>query len=213
MTHAARSARPTPVPQVQAGTRSTRGRIRVVLAAFTVALALAGCGSGGGSSTGTSSSSSSSTTTTASTSSAPVAPAVPTASAASVKACLERLGYKDEGALPKAHLTATTPDKAKNFDAVAPLQYHNQGTGFEAHGLPGEGDVYVDVATSAEEAALHVRESRSRYAEVTPEEVREKQKGDFHETHYKIGSVGNVAYLTWSNAAVGVASIKKCAKP
>lgn len=211
MTHAARSARPTPVPQVPAGTRSTRGRIPVVLAAFTVALALAGCGSGGGSSTGTSSSTT--TPSTASTSSAPAPPAAPVASAASVKACLEGLGYKDEGALPKAHLTASTPDKAKNFDAVAPLQYHNQGTGFEAHGLPGEGDVYVDVATSAEEAALHVRESRSRYAEPTPEETSEKQKGDFHESHYKIGSVGNVAYLAWSNAAVGVASIKKCAKP
>ncbi len=211
MSHAARSARSTTVARVQAGTRSTRGRVRVMLAAFTVAVALAGCGSGGGSSTGTSSSTT--TPTTASTGSASAAPTAPVASAASVKACLERLGYKDEGALAKTHLTAADPNKLKSFDAVAPLQYQNQGTGFEAHGLPGQGDVYVEVATSPEEAALHAHESRSRYAESTTEEIAQKDKGDFHATHYKIGTVGNVAYLAWSNAAVGVASIKKCAKP
>lgn len=212
MTHAARSARRTRAPQMQAGARSTRGRIQTVLAAFTVALAIAGCGGGGSSST-----SSSATTAThpssATTSSAAATPAAAAVSASSVKACLVSLGYTDEGALPKTQLTANNPDKAKNFDAVAPLQYHNQGTGFEAHGLPGEGDIYVDVAASPEEAALHVRESRMRYAERTPEEASEKQKGEFHETHYKIGSVANVAYLAWSQTAMGVANIKKCAKP
>jgi hypothetical protein len=206
MAHPACSARHTRVPQLPAG-----GRIERVLAAFTVALALAGCGSGGGGSTSTTTSTPPSTATTSSSTAA--TPAAPLASAAGVKACLEGLGYKDEGALPKAHLTSTDPNKLKNFDAVAPLQYHNQGTGFEAHGLPGEGDVYVDVATSSEEAARHARESRTRYAEPTLEEGSERQKGDFHETHYKIGTVGNVAYLAWSVPAVTVTSVKKCAKP
>jgi hypothetical protein len=187
------------MPQVQAGTRSARVRVRVVLGAFTVALALAGCGSGGGSSSGTSASTSST--------------AAALASAASVKACLEGLGYTDEGTLPKAYLLANDPNKARNLYAVSPLEYHNQGTGFEAHGLPGQGDIYVNIATSPEEAALHLHESRSRDTEPIPEEIVEKRKGDFHETHYKIGSVGNVAYLAWSNPAVGVASINKCAKP
>lgn len=209
MTHAARSACRTRMSQPQAGTRSARGRTLTVLAALTVALALAGCGS----STSTSSSTTRSPPSTATTSSAPGTPAAADASAASVKACLVSLGYTDQGALPKAQLAASTPDKAKNFDAVAPLQYHSQGTGFEAHGLPGEGDLYVNVATSTEEATLHASESRKRYAELTPEEVSEKEKGEFHETHYKIGSVGNVAYLAWSVPAVTVANIKKCAKP
>ncbi len=199
MTHAARSARSTSVTQVQAGTRSARRRVGVVLAAFTVALALVGCGSGGGSSSGTSAS----TSTTA----------AALASAASVKACLEGLGYTDEGTLPKAYLVASDPNKARNLYAVSPLEYHNEGTGFEAHGLPGQGDIYVNIATSPEEAAVHLHESRVRYTEPIPEEIVEKRKGDFHKTHYKIGSVGNVAYLAWSNPAEGVSSINKCAKP
>jgi hypothetical protein len=201
MTRAARSARSTSVPQVQAGTRSARRRAGVVLAAFTVALALAGCGSGGGSSSGTS----------ASTSTSSAAAAL--ASAASVKACLEGLGYTDEGTLPKAYLAASDPNKARNLYAVSPLEYHNEGTGFEAHGLPGQGDIYVNIATSPEEASVHLHESRLRYTEPIPEEIVEKRKGDFHETHYKIGSVGNVAYLAWSNPTEGVSSINKCAKP
>jgi hypothetical protein len=209
MSDAARSARPTPVAQVQSGTRSTRRCVPVVLAAFTLALALTGCGSGGGSSTGTSSS----TTTPSTASTGSATPTAPIASAASVKACLEALGFTDEGAMPKAYLLPTDPNRSKNLYAEEPLQYHYQGTGFEAHGLPGQGDVYVDVATSPEEAALHAHESRTHYAEPNAQELIEKKKGEFHETHYKIGTVGNVAYLAWSIPAVTVASVKKCAKP
>jgi hypothetical protein len=200
MTHSARSARSTRVAQVQVRPRSTRPRLGVVLAAFTVALALAGCGSGG-SSSGTSSSTTTSTNATA------------LASAAGVKACLERLGYTDEGTLPKPYLLANDPSKGRNLYAVSPLEYHNQGTGFEAHGLPGQGDIYVNIATSPKEAALHLHESLTRYAEPIPEELLEKQKGDFHATHYKIGKVGNVVYLAWSNPTEGIASVTKCAKP
>jgi hypothetical protein len=211
MSHPARSARSTPVAQVQAGRRSTRGGVRVLLAAFTVALALAGCGSGGSSATGTSSSTT--TPSTGSTSSTATAPTAPVAAAASVKACLETLGFTDEGAMPKAHLLPTDPNRSKNLYAEEPLQYHYQGTGFEAHGLPGEGDVYVDVATSPEEAAVHAHESQVHYAEPNAQELIEKKKGEFHATHYRIGTVGNVAYLAWSIPAVTIASVKKCAKP
>ena len=48
-----------------------------------------------------------------------------------------------------------------------------------------------------------------RYAERTPEEASEKQKGEFHESRYKIGSVANVAYLAWSQTAMGVANIEE----
>ena len=193
MTHPARSARSTRVAQVRP--RSTRARVAVVLAAFTVALALAGCGSGGSSSATTSST------------------ATALASAAGVKACLVGLGYTDEGTLPKAYLSANAPNKARNLYAVSPLEYHNEGTGFEAHGLPGQGDIYVNVATSPEEAALHLHESLTRYVEPIAEEIIEKRKGDFHATHYKIGKVGNVVYLAWSNPTEGIASVTKCAKP
>jgi hypothetical protein len=200
MTHPAGSARSTRVAQVQVRPRSTRARVAVVLAAVTFALALAGCGSGG-SSSGTSSSATTSSTATA------------LASAAGVKACLEGLGYTDEGTLAKAYLSANDPNKARNLYAVSPLEYHNEGTGFEAHGLPGQGDIYVNVATSPEEAALHLHESLTRYVEPIAEEIIEKRKGDFHATHYKIGKVGNVVYLAWSNPTEGIASVTKCAKP
>jgi hypothetical protein len=209
MTHPARSARRARVRQRQTRARSTGGRIQAVLAAFSVALALAGCGSGGASSTGTSSS----TTTPSTASTSAVAPTAAVATAASVKACLEALGFTDEGAMPKAYLLPSDPNRSKNLYAEEPLQYHYQGTGFEAHGLPGQGDVYVDVATSPEEAALHAHESQTHYAEPNAQELIEKKKGEFHETHYKIGTVGNVAYLAWSIPAVTVASVKKCAKP
>ena len=214
MTHPARSARRTRVPQVLTGTRSTGGRIQSLLAAFTVALALAGCGSGGGGSTSTSTTTTTSKPpSTATTSSTAATPAAPVASATSVKACLEALGYTDEGTLPKAQLLPNNPNRAKNLYAEQPLQYHYQGTGFEAHGLPGEGDVYINVATSPEEAALHARESQTHFAEHTAEELIQKKKGEYRAPHYTIGTVGNVAYLAWSVPAVTVASVKKCAKP
>ena len=73
---------------------------------------------------------------------------------------------------------ASDLNKARNLYAVSPLEYHNEGTGFEAHGLPGQGDIYVNIATSPEEAAVHLHESRVRYTEPIPEEIVEKRKGD-----------------------------------
>jgi hypothetical protein len=199
-------ARPSP------GARSVGARTLAALSVLAVALMVSGCGGGGASSAHTATQSNS----TVAKSGPPLAPATSESgpqvvSASSVESCLARLGYKNDGTLPRKQLTSSNRHQVKNLDAVQALEYHVQGTGFEANGAPGEGEVYVDIATTVDEAVRVVGEARRRYAEPTPQEFVERNKGESHPTNYKIGSVRNVAYLAWTDTAVAVANVTRCA--
>ncbi len=163
MTHAARSARSTSVTQVQAGTRSPavgRRRVRRLSPSRWRSWA-AGAAAGAR----------------VARARARAPPQRRSHRLASVKACSKASATPYEGTLRKACLVASDPNKARNLYAVSPLEYHNEGTGFEAHGLYRvQGDIYVNIATSPEEAAVHLHGSRVRYTEPIPEEIVEKRK-------------------------------------
>jgi hypothetical protein len=177
-----------------------------VIAALALALAASACGGGSSSSnTGTQAKPTASTEQ-----STPANASVVSASA--MKACMERLGYREEGRLPKVHLRTNDPNKEKNVEVVSQLEYNTNGTGFEENGEPGKGEVYVGIAASPEEAATIARTAQHFYLSQTPEElIRIVKHEPRNPLKYKIGFERNVAYVVWKDLAVAQGNVEKCA--
>ncbi len=195
-------------PQARRARRSRARRAWAVIGSLVLALAASACGGGSGSST-------TSTQAKSTASAEQTTPANPSlVSASSVKACMERLGYIDEGRLPKVHLHTYDPNKEKNVEVVSQLEYNTNGTGFEENGGPVNGEVYVGIAASPEEAAKIAGQAQRFYVSKTPEElIRIVKHEPRNPPKYKIGSKGNVAYVVWQRLAVAARNVEKCAAP